>query len=46
MEGLLVPYTHYVPITVDTLKSVYEWLVRNDDACAQIVRNANRWLGR
>ena len=44
MVGLLVPYTHYVPISVDTLESVYEWLVRNDDACAQIVRNANRWV--
>ncbi len=44
MEGLLVPYKHYVPIhSPHKMSSVLAWMRSNDDKCREIAKNAQRW---
>lgn len=47
MEGLLVPWTHYVPFDIESkqsLEEVYEWCVANPDKCKKIIDNANSFM--
>lgn len=46
MEGLLVPYVHYIPIKDDLsdLDEIIKWCENNDDKCLEIVKNANNFM--
>jgi hypothetical protein len=45
MEGLLVPYVHFVPFNdPHEVASLVEWLVSHESEVKQIVKNANNWV--
>jgi hypothetical protein len=48
MEGLLVPWEHYVPIDDDlgNLNEIIEWCKSNDEKCKEIVKNANQYMSK
>lgn len=47
MEGLLVPWLHYVPLdTPADAPRVLQWARSHDAECLQIVANANAWVQR
>lgn len=45
MEGLLIPWVHYVPLD-DNLPDIYDWCLKNPEACKEIVGNANVFVGK
>lgn len=45
MEGLLMPYVHYVPLDDPrNVDEVLAWMRQHDRECRRIVRNANEWM--
>ncbi|KAG7361996.1 glycosyl transferase family 90 protein [Nitzschia inconspicua] len=46
MEGLLVPYYHYIPVAPDyhDLREKLEWARKNDDACKRISKQATQFM--
>lgn len=47
MEGLLVPWTHFVPFDVyDSLEETYDWCIKNPEMCKQIIKNANLFISK
>ena len=46
MEGLLIPYIHYVPInhTFDDLEEKWYWCQNNQDKCIEISNNATMFM--
>lgn len=46
MEGTLQPFVHYVPLNsnLDNLDEMYEWCLKNDELCQNIVKNANKFM--
>ena len=46
MEGLLVPYYHYVPLKGDfsDLDEIVAWCNSNESKCLEIIKNANDWM--
>lgn len=48
MEGLLIPWIHYVPLLDDysDLDIIVEWCRNNDKKCQNIIRNANHFMCR
>jgi len=47
MEGLLIPFVHYVPLE-DPRKwdTLMKWLEAHPQLCQTIIKNANRWVER
>ena len=48
MEGLLIPWVHYVPIkdTYEDLPKIYTWCIENPEICKKIVNNCNSFINR
>jgi hypothetical protein len=46
MEGLLVPYYHYVPLAPDLsdLREKLEWAHKNDDICQRIAHHSTKFI--
>jgi hypothetical protein len=46
MEGLLVPYYHYIPLAPDLsdLKEKLQWARTNDDLCRRIARQSTKYI--
>jgi hypothetical protein len=46
MEGLLIPYVHYVPVADDwgDLDEVISWCKSHDKECREISKNATLWM--
>lgn len=46
MEGLLLPYIHYVPLNEDLsdLPNIIQWCEDNQDKCIEIIGNANTFM--
>jgi hypothetical protein len=46
MEGLLVPYYHYIPLAPDhsDLKAKLKWARNNDDICQRIAIQATQYM--
>ncbi|KAG7361995.1 glycosyl transferase family 90 protein [Nitzschia inconspicua] len=46
MEGLLVPYYHYIPVAPDyhDLREKLEWARKNDEACQRISKQATQFM--
>ena len=47
MEGLLLPWVHYVPLyRPEDLESTLRWLDSHESACLRIIANAREWMRR